>query len=179
MSIEIKPLSKDRVEKLFSEPIHKNEFKIRNISEFIKEPITAADFNYESPIKCIMDDMTRQLAAEFDNNVYKVIQRYNIDVDKDELVRALTYDRNQYNKGFEDGFKADKKARWINVEQGLPDDKQEVWAMDDCGHLYQDTYPWDDCGTIKWYGDGCYDVPIVKWMEKPADATTAAEMEQT
>lgn len=75
--------------------------------------LTAADFNYESPIKCIMDDIAKQMAVEFDNNVYKAIQRYNIDVDKDELVRALAYDRNQYNKGFKDGFKAGQKTRWV------------------------------------------------------------------
>lgn len=134
--------------------------------------LTAADFDYKSPIGVIMEDIAQQMAIEFDNNVVKAVQKYAIDVDKEELFRALAYDRNQYNKGFEDGFKAGKKARWINVEQGLPDDEQKVWAIDEDGHLYQDTYPWNDCGTIKWYGDGCFDVPIVKWMPMPEEEQT-------
>lgn len=137
--------------------------------------LTAADFDYESPISIIervIEDIGKEQATLIDNQTYEAVLRVGIQVDKEELIKALAYDRNQYNKGFEDGFKAGKKARWIDVEQGLPDDEQKVWAIDECGHLYQDTYPWDDCGTIKWYGDGCFDVPIVKWMEKPEEEQT-------
>lgn len=84
--------------------------------------LTAADFNYKSPIGVIMEDIAQQMAVEFDNNVVKAVQKYAIDVDKEELFRALAYDRNQYNKGFEDGFKAGQKTRWVTSAP-----KEEGW----------------------------------------------------
>jgi len=29
------------------------------------------------------------------------------------------------------------------------------------------TYTWDDCGEIKWYANGCFDVPVIAWMPLP------------
>ena len=40
-----------------------------------------------------------------ENEVYSLIKRYNIDVDKDELIRALDYDRKQYDIGYADGVR--------------------------------------------------------------------------
>lgn len=54
---------------------------------------------YESPIKMIYEDIKN----EQENDVYKVIMSYGIDVDKDELLRALNYDRRQYEAGYRDG----------------------------------------------------------------------------
>lgn len=53
---------------------------------------------YESPIKIIQD----RIQMDMENDIMKVVQRYNIDVDKDELLKALKYDREQYDKGFSD-----------------------------------------------------------------------------
>lgn len=53
---------------------------------------------YVSPIKIIMEDIERSI----DTNIMKILQGYNIKVDKDELIKALSYDRDQYNKGYED-----------------------------------------------------------------------------
>ncbi len=55
---------------------------------------------YESPIDVITQGM--QLVVE--NGIYKAVENYGIHVDKDELLKALRYDRNQYNKGFADGY---------------------------------------------------------------------------
>ena len=56
---------------------------------------------YVSPIEIIMEDIKRSI----DTNTMKIIQGYNINVDKDELIKALSYDRDQYNKGYEDAKK--------------------------------------------------------------------------
>ena len=55
---------------------------------------------YESPIEII----TKQMRTQFEDNVFKVIQDQGIFVDKDELVKALQYDREQYQKGYADGL---------------------------------------------------------------------------
>lgn len=56
--------------------------------------------NYESPISVVMREQEKQ----FEKNVLKVIASYNITVDADELVKALRYDRNQYEKGYKAGY---------------------------------------------------------------------------
>ena len=56
---------------------------------------------YESPIKVFQNNLEMQLEGEILNTV----QRMNITVDKDEMIRALRYDREQYQKGFDDARK--------------------------------------------------------------------------
>ncbi len=53
-------------------------------------------FDYEAPIKIIMQEMQ----APQENQVYQAIQNIGVDVDKEELLKALSYDRNQYEKGY-------------------------------------------------------------------------------
>ena len=38
-----------------------------------------------------------------DNAVFRAVQEVGIEVDKDELLKALQYDRGQYEKGYSDG----------------------------------------------------------------------------
>ena len=37
-----------------------------------------------------------------EENIFKAIQNVDINVDREELIKALKYDRDQYNKGYED-----------------------------------------------------------------------------
>ena len=45
------------------------------------------------------------MKIQMEGEIMKAVQRVGIDVDKDELIRALQYDRGQYQKGYMDGFK--------------------------------------------------------------------------
>lgn len=56
---------------------------------------------YESPIKVFQGNLEMQ----FEGEILKAVQRADITVDKDELIRALRYDREQYQKGFDDARK--------------------------------------------------------------------------
>ena len=58
---------------------------------------------YESPIKIVMDNCYNQIETHIENSIMKSITTVNINVDRDELIAALNYDRNQYTKGYEDG----------------------------------------------------------------------------
>ena len=40
------------------------------------------------------------------NQIFQAIQKCDIVVDKQELIKALQYDRGQYEKGYNDGLKA-------------------------------------------------------------------------
>lgn len=57
---------------------------------------------YNSPIKILYGSTQRGI----EDDVFKAILSYGIQVDKDELIRALAYDRDQYNRGFNDGIMA-------------------------------------------------------------------------
>lgn len=56
---------------------------------------------YESPIKVFQGNLEMQ----FDGEILKAVQRADITADRDELIRALRYDREQYQKGFDDARK--------------------------------------------------------------------------
>ncbi len=60
---------------------------------------------YESPIK-IIEDIYNGVTDTFDDHVYQCVLRYGVEVDKEELVKALNYDRQMYKKGYADGYKA-------------------------------------------------------------------------
>ena len=49
---------------------------------------------YESPINIIISELCNKLESD----CVKSVKRYGFDVDKEELAKALNYDRNQYEK---------------------------------------------------------------------------------
>lgn len=54
--------------------------------------------NYQSPIEVIQTQMRNQIERE----IYKAVMNVGVNVDREELLKALAYDRNQYQKGYED-----------------------------------------------------------------------------
>ena len=101
--------------------------------------------SYESPITIAYEAASSHLNIEIENGVYKAVIKAGIDVNKDELIRALQYDRNQYEKGYADGQKeAAVHARWI-VNRDYGDCRCSA-----CGTVYEDngyTIPdyWNYC----------------------------------
>lgn len=62
--------------------------------------------SYESPIELLVTNVYDQILKEQDEHIYQAVLHYIPNVDKAELIRALKYDRDQYEKGYADG-KAD------------------------------------------------------------------------
>jgi hypothetical protein len=58
---------------------------------------------YESPITLMVQKMAEQVAKELDEATFKAVERVVPTVDRDELLKALRYDRGQYDKGYADG----------------------------------------------------------------------------
>lgn len=56
--------------------------------------------SYKSPIEIIYGEMTNKL----ENEVFTAVQNIGINIDKDELIKALQYDRNQYEIGYADAM---------------------------------------------------------------------------
>ena len=56
---------------------------------------------YESPIKII----TGQIKTNYEDAIYSAVQYVGINVDREELLKALEYDRRQFEEGFREGEK--------------------------------------------------------------------------
>lgn len=54
--------------------------------------------SYKSPIEVLM----KEAQLNYENGIYNAIQEYEIKVDKEELIKALNYDREMYIKGYND-----------------------------------------------------------------------------
>lgn len=60
--------------------------------------------SYESPIGVYKTEpMIEQLRDKMDNLIFQAVQKVDVQVDRAELIKALEYDRGQYEKGFHDG----------------------------------------------------------------------------
>lgn len=58
---------------------------------------------WESPIKLDYTPFWEQIVDAQENAIYKAVLKVNISVDREEMVKALKYDRQQYEKGYADG----------------------------------------------------------------------------
>ena len=56
---------------------------------------------YKSPIEIIIG----QMKTIYEDGIFRAIQNVGINVDREELLKALAYDREQYEEGFREGEK--------------------------------------------------------------------------
>lgn len=54
--------------------------------------------SYKSPIEIIQT----QMQTHVEDTIYQSVMKVGVTVDKDELLKALTYDRQQYQNGYAD-----------------------------------------------------------------------------
>lgn len=80
--------------------------------------------SYESPIEMFYNDtmqnIAEQIREETDNKIVcEVKMQCGVNIDKDELIKALKYDRDQYNKGYQDAMNdARCTAEWLTAKDG-------------------------------------------------------------
>ena len=84
-------INKESLEKLYLEAI---DHKI--VSKF--------DLHYKSPIVVEMERKIKEINLKVDNDIYTAVLDCKITVDKDELMKALRYDRDQYVRGYWAGY---------------------------------------------------------------------------
>ncbi len=58
---------------------------------------------YESPVNLIFQDIERQIVQKQEQTIINAIRGCGVAVNKEELIKAINYDRNQYSKGYKDG----------------------------------------------------------------------------
>lgn len=81
-------------------------------------PVEKGKTMYKSPIDLIYEDMSAHMAniaKKVDEDIWQAVVRYVPNIDKNELIRALQYDRDQYEKGYADG-KRDAMAELVRCK---------------------------------------------------------------
>lgn len=79
---------------------------------------------YEPPITLYMNEIQTQI----EDNCLKAVQSYGFNVDKDELKKALDYDRGQYDKGYADARKRYERPHGEWQLHGM------IYYCSECGH---------------------------------------------
>lgn len=91
-------------------------------------------FDYESPIKLIETEVNMQ----FENDMLKAVQQCGVVVDKSELIKALQYDRAQYEKG-----ESDFRERFLQTKMDVLNwlmERQSDGYGTTCGELLEHIY---------------------------------------
>jgi hypothetical protein len=57
---------------------------------------------YRSPIALIQ----KEIDYKIEDDIHEAVLECDITVDKEELIKALKYDRNQYDIGYQDGVRS-------------------------------------------------------------------------
>ena len=85
---------------------------------------------YESPIT-LTEQIADKVREETDNYLVEYVRKIGFNVDKCELERALLYDRQQYEKGYNDGYQDGRAsaASWVPCAIGLPEPDVRVLCL--------------------------------------------------
>ena len=80
---------------------------------------------YDAPMT-IIKSMYDAYKYDIEKHTMEAIRHYDIEVDKEELIKALNYDRHEYERGYEDGirYKADLLEKFVDY---LSDKNWKLW----------------------------------------------------
>lgn len=72
---------------------------------------------YKSPIDMMMSKTVHEIQTQQEEHILRAVLNAGINVDKEELIKALQYDRGQYDKGYADGVRefAERLERVISI----------------------------------------------------------------
>ena len=121
------------------------------------------DAEYHAPIELIQDDplahLTQRILDETDEVIYQTVLNTGVNVDKDELVKALQYDREQYEKGFQDGYRHGESDARIHAHWLVRETSGE-WG-------YENEFKWEcsNCGCPYTSNNHNYCSQCGAWME--------------
>ena len=110
---------------------------------------------YISPIELTFNRISEQINQKTENLIMQAIYETGIKVDKEELIKALDYDRKQYEQGYEDARQDYIKpsARWIitGQENGALGITYKQRRCSNCGWEHSMAFKMNycpDCGAI-------------------------------
>lgn len=116
--------------------------------KYIQYPCEKPNFDQMIGYKAPIDVLMGAVRDDFDGRIFRAVQMADIEVDRDELIKALQYDRGQYEKGYNDGGKVAAKEIFEAIFY-------DCWAIkDENGHRVFDE------GKIKDFAKKCYGVEL-------------------
>ena len=156
---------------------NENNFKINNLSDFVdlKKWASLDGFDYTPPMQLFFEEFRADMDLKIENNAVEVCQRYGFEVDKEELKKALAYDRHQYEKGYHDARMAFETpvGEWVPVSDRLPEDRETVFVT----AYWHETYQVMEAsyfGNGEWWcvpfnncGDHMQRLKPIAWMPLP------------
>lgn len=112
---------------------------------------------YEAPIKLLYSGpVYKEIVDAQERQIFQAVQSVVVDVDKDELIKALAYDRDQYEKGFADGiaYKPPVLSKYDQIHQMSIDELAQYLA--------------DIAGWLPEYEGKAH--AVLNWLRSEADA---------
>ena len=116
---------------------------------------------YENPIMKYTDDIINDIVEKEEGYLVETVHKVGFNVDKEELAKALQYDRDQYEKGFNDG-RASAEPKWIPVTERLPE------VGDYYAEGLRESKPVLVCGKTK-YGENGYALAVSTYITDDID----------
>lgn len=117
------------------------------MNDKLKEMCKTPNGCYEPPFTGYMGDYAQKTVEEIneqgDTVIYnEIVRQIAIDVDKDEMIRALNYDRDQYNKGYRDGYNEARNefrkiGKWINSQEIDSTRASATYKCTVCGEIFE------------------------------------------
>ena len=121
---------------------------------------------YESPVELFdITSYVKKVNEAFDEYIYESIIKCGVNVNKEELIKALQYDREQYEKGYKDGLKA---IDWHPYPKEKPTESKEYFVTlkyTKCVAAFDYDPEWNE-----WRGNEGFYVPnncVIAWAELP------------
>lgn len=79
---------------------------------------------YESPIEVYIEQAVQNIEKQRDEQICSYItEKFDVQVDRDELIKALQYDRAQYEKGYKealaDYYEAITNTQFLKYNYGI------------------------------------------------------------
>ena len=114
-----------------------------------------------------VDTIFKQIDEQTGNIVLSAVTKVGVNVNKEELIRALKYDRNQYERGYEDGKR--NGIVWNPYLDEKPKDLNDklVTIRESNGNRYTSIGYFDE---NQWYGRSGFWIPnnfVTAWAELP------------
>ena len=90
---------------------------------------------YEAPITQYITDIHTRVENQLENHLMEILFGLGFDVDKEELIKALKYDREQYQKGFKDGKESIVHCEHCTIKKAVQHKDGIIWR---CPHRTHD-----------------------------------------